>query len=64
MSGEVAAARAAQQKGYARRNGPDVTGSITPKRKLADVPAEDDDHQWAKKETVAAPARPYERRRD
>ena len=42
MSGEVAAARAAQQKGYARRTGPAaITGSIDRKRKLADIPSED-----------------------
>lgn len=42
MSGEVAAARAARQKGYARRTGPAaITGSIDRKRKLADIPSED-----------------------
>ena len=47
MSGEVAAARAAQQKGYARRTDPAaITGSIDRKRKLADIPSEDDDHRW------------------
>jgi hypothetical protein len=38
----VAAARAAQQKGYARRTVPAaITGSIDRKRKLADIPSED-----------------------
>ena len=47
MSGEVVAARAAQQKGYARRTDPAaITGSIDRKRKLADIPSEDDDHRW------------------
>ena len=47
MSGEVAAARAAQQKGYARRTDPAaITGSIDRKRKWADVPSEDDEHGW------------------
>ena len=47
MSGEVAAARAAQQKGYARRTDPAaITGSIDRNRKLADIPSEDDDHRW------------------
>jgi hypothetical protein len=63
MPGEVAA-RAAQQKGYARRPYPaDVTGSITPKRKLADRPYEDDDHQWAKTEAAPPPAEPVSRPR-
>jgi len=64
VPGEVAAARAAQKKGYARRADPTaITGSVTRKPKLADAPYEDDDHQWAK---TAAPAgqaesRPQER---
>ena len=46
MPGEVAAAKAAQQKGYARRGAdPATTGSIR-KPKLADEPYEDDDHQY------------------
>jgi hypothetical protein len=64
MPGELAAARAAQQKGYARRANPnDITGSIAPKRKLADRPYEDDDHQLAKTETASAPCEPPSRQR-
>jgi hypothetical protein len=66
MSGEVAAARAAQQKGYARR--PDahgITGSIG-KRKPADTANVDDDHRWVETEAPSAPsaARQRERSRD
>jgi hypothetical protein len=67
MSGEVAAARAAQ-KGYARRGDPATTGSIGRKPKLADAPYEDDDHQWKQGDAPAepAPAKPVkvERMRD
>jgi hypothetical protein len=58
MSGEVAAARAAQQKGYARRTDPAaITGSIDRKRKLADIPSEDDDHRWVDPDAPNAPTR-------
>ena len=58
IPGEVAAARAAQQKGYARRSDPVTTGSIEKKKpKLADKPYEDDDHNWA---TTAVPDEPDE----
>jgi hypothetical protein len=73
VSGEVVAARAAQKKGYALRPDPAPTGSIA-KRKLADVPYEDDDHQYsnaggapaeqpAEKPVVAKPIK-VERMRD
>jgi hypothetical protein len=67
VSGEVAAARAAQQKGYARRPDPaGITGSIGGKRKLADTANADDDHRWVETEVPAAPsaAPPRERSRD
>jgi len=67
MSGEMAAARAAQQKGYARRTDPAaITGSISSKRKWADVPSEDDDHGWVDSGTPTSQAesRPRERLRD
>ncbi|HET7679188.1 MAG TPA: extensin family protein [Xanthobacteraceae bacterium] len=67
MSGEVAAARAAQQKGYARRGDPSgITGSIDGKRKLADLPGEDDDHRWVDPDAPArqSESRPRERFRD
>ena len=57
MSGEVVAARAAQQKGYARRTDPAaITGSIDRKRKLADIPSEDDDHRWVDPDVPTRPA--------
>jgi hypothetical protein len=66
MSGEVAAARAAQQKGYAR--GPDangITGSTGGKRK-PDTANVDDDHRWVETEMPSAPSagRQRERSRD
>jgi hypothetical protein len=67
MSGEVAAARAAQQKGYARRTDPAaITGSIDRKRKLADIPSEDDDHRRVAPDapTKQAESRSRERFRD
>ena len=70
MSGEVAA-RAAQQSKYARRGTEAATtGSIASRKKLADEPYEDDDHQWidpdALVERQIAPAAPVkvERMRD
>jgi hypothetical protein len=56
IPGEVAAARATQQKGYARRADPATTGSVGAKRKLADAPYEDDDHQWVDADAPAEPA--------
>jgi hypothetical protein len=54
MSGEVAAARAAQKKGYARR--PDsITGTVA-RRKTANSPYEDDEHQYAATDASAARA--------
>jgi hypothetical protein len=50
ISGEVAAARAAQRSKYAHGSNRDVTGSVGSKRKLADTPYEDDDHQWLPQE--------------
>ncbi|MEA2985922.1 MAG: hypothetical protein QOD94_2176 [Alphaproteobacteria bacterium] len=67
MSGEVAAARAAQQKGYARRTNPAaITGSIDSKRKMADIPSEDDDHRLVDPDapTRQAESRSRERFRD
>ena len=66
VPGEVAAARAAQKKGYARRGDPATTGSIGAKRKMADAPYEDDDHQWIDKEDGPIRAKPVktERMRD
>ena len=67
MSGEVAASRAAQQKGYARRTDPAaITGSIDRKGKMADIPSEDDDHRWVDPEapTRQAESRSRERFRD
>jgi hypothetical protein len=65
MSGEVAAARAAKRKGYARKGDPAFTGSI-PKRKSNDEDADDDDHQWlpTESEQGEAPRWPWERFRD
>ena len=67
QSGEVVAARAAQQKGYARRPGPaGITGSIGARPKLADTANVDDDHRWVETEAPAARSetRPRERSRD
>jgi hypothetical protein len=59
MSGEVAAARAAQKNGYARRGDPATTGSVgKPKTPLADAVYEDDDHQWTQAEEMAERLRP------
>ena len=66
MSGEVAAAGAAKKKGYARRADPAaVTGSIDRKRKMADIPSEDD-HRWVDPDAPTRPAesRSRERSRD
>jgi hypothetical protein len=67
MSGEVAAARAAQKKGYARKGDTDFTGSIK-KRKSSDDAEADDDHELLPAEQAEPqpqPARwPWERFRD
>jgi hypothetical protein len=46
IPGEVAAARAAQRKGYARHGDPTVTGSITSYAGKADEGGRDDDDDW------------------
>lgn len=66
ISGEVAAARAAQQKRYARPSGPAFTGSVAEKRKMANIPSEDDDHRWTQTDAPAPRdyGAPPERSRD
>jgi hypothetical protein len=63
LSGEVAAARAAQQKGYARRpDGNAVTGSIS--KRVAHVRGEDDDHEWTEAPAERAESPAHARSRD
>ena len=67
MSGEVAAARAAQRKGYARKGNTDFTGSIKKPKSNSDAEG-DDDHELLPAEQAEPqprPARwPWERFRD
>ena len=65
MSGEVAAARAAQRKGYARKGSTDFTGSIKNRKSNDDAEADDDHELLPAEQAEPQPARwPWERFRD